>query len=429
MQNQYNLLETKADQLDLNDPLKGFREYFHIPKQPNGDSEIYLCGNSLGLQPKQARDFILQECDKWANLGVKGHITGNYPWVAYHEYLTEGLAQLVGAKPEEVVAMNSLTANLHLMMVSFFRPNNKRCKIIIEHNAFGSDFYAVASQLQYHQLDPDEHLITIKPKAGKSVIELEDWQNLFEQYQDQIAMILIPGVQYQTGQLFNIKAITELAHQHNIIVGADLAHAVGNVPLALHHWEVDFATWCHYKYVNSGPGAVGGCFVHTRHHRDSALPRFAGWWGHNKETRFQMTPKFDPIPTTEGWQLSNPPIVSLAAIRASLDIFQKAGGVKPLREKSLLLTTFLEECLQVLIGKKMTIITPNAPEARGCQLSIELHKAPKQGYELFKQLIEKGVTVDWREPGIIRMAPVPLYNQFRDAFKSVTILSELLAYE
>lgn len=419
-------LFTRASALDSADPIKQFRNQFHIPTTSDNHEEIYFCGNSLGLQPKQTQAYVLEELEKWQYEGVKGHFSGKFPWMPYHEFLAPGLSQLVGAKEEEVVAMNSLTTNLHLLMVSFFRPNKKRCKIVIEKNAFPSDFYAVTSQLLFHGLNPQEDLILIEPQAGKNIILIDDWQAVFEQFKDEIALVLIPGVQYQTGQLFDIKSITKLAHKNGAVVGSDLAHAVGNVPLFLHDWDVDFACWCHYKYLNSGPGAVAGCFVHKKHHSDKTLPRFAGWWGHDKETRFKMENKFVPIQSAEAWQLSNPPILSLAAIRASLDVFKLAGWMQPLREKSLSLTNFLEHCLRTILGERISILTPSDPMQRGCQLSIQVNALDGKEKQVFQRLMDSGITVDWREPNIIRVAPVPLYNQYIEAVRFTYNLKEIL---
>ncbi|SEA33158.1 kynureninase [Microbulbifer marinus] len=411
-----------AQALDHEDPLSRFREEFSIPAQPDGSQEIYLCGNSLGLQPRRARDYVNQELDKWATLGVKGHFDCEFPWMPYHEFLAESSANLVGAHSDEVVMMNSLTVNLHLMMVSFYRPSATRYKIVIEDHAFPSDHYAVESQLRHHGIDPEDGLLLLKPREGEELLRLEDITALIEEQGDSIALLLLPGVQYYTGQVLPMAELTELAHQHGISVGFDLAHAVGNIPLQLHTWNVDFACWCSYKYLNSGPGSVAGCFVHRRHAQNTQLPRFAGWWGHDKQSRFRMENRFQPIPTAEGWQLSNPPILSLAAIRASLDVFSEAGGMGPLRSKSEKLTAYLQFLLKSEVGEYISIITPEDLEQRGCQLSLSCNARHLSGRQLFQRLEEHGVTCDWREPNVIRVAPVPLYNRFADVYRFVEIL-------
>ena len=415
-----------AQSQDAQDPLAKFRDEFHIPQQANGNNEYYFVGNSLGLQPKRTRQYLNDELDKWQALGVKGHFDCEYPWMPYHEFLTEQSAALVGALPEEVVVMNSLTANLHFMMVTFYQPTNTRFKILIEEHAFPSDHYAVESQIKHHGFAPESALITVKPRAGEEVLHPEDIQHIIEQQGDEIALILLPGVQYYTGQVMDMKSITEQAHAKGIKVGFDLAHAAGNLEMSLHDWNVDFACWCNYKYLNSGPGAVAGCFIHQRHVQNTSLNRFAGWWGHDKSTRFQMGNEFNAIPTAEGWQLSNPPIFSLAAIRASLDVFKEAGGMKPLRAKSLKLTNYLEQLLIAELGDRVAIITPQNDNERGCQLSLSVSMEGKSGKEVFKQLEEAGVTTDWREPNVIRCAPVPLYNNFEDCWHFVQILKQCL---
>ena len=416
-----------AQSLDKHDPLNSYRQLFHIPKQQNGEDEYYFCGNSLGLQPKNCSEYLELELEKWQQLGVKGHTQGVLPWMPYHEFLREDLAMLVGAKPEEVVPMNSLTVNLHLMLVSFYRPNSKRYKILVEDHAFPSDQYALNSQLKYHGF-PEDALIRLKPKTGLNLLTVEDWRDVIEKQGEQIALVLLPGVQYYTGQLSPMEEVTALAKQQGCKVGIDLAHAVGNIPLSLHDWEVDFAVWCHYKYLNSGPGAVGGCFVHRKYHDDLELPRFAGWWGHDKKTRFQMGEEFTPSRSAEAWQLSNPPILSMAAIRASLQIFKKVGGMKPLRQKSLKLTGYLEFLLHSMLANKLRIVSPLTPEERGCQLSLELHGNPESSKQVFGFLSEMGVTSDWREPNVMRVAPVPLYNTFMDVYKFVELLEESMSH-
>lgn len=412
--------------LDAADPLRGFREQFHIPKTQDGRDEIYFCGNSLGLQPKRTAAYIGELLSDWQNLGVRGHFEPKHAWMPYHEFLTEPMAQLVGAQANEVVTMNSLTANLHLMMVSFYRPTATRYKILIEDHAFPSDTYAVASQLKFHGHDPREAMLTIKPRDGEELIRPEDLYALIEREGESIALILLPGVQYYTGQVLDFAQIVRLGHAKGCVVGFDLAHAVGNIELKLHDWDVDFACWCTYKYLNSGPGSVAGCFVHERHAKNRELPRFAGWWGHDKSTRFLMGPDFQAIPTAEGWQLSNPPVLSLAAIRASLEVFMEAGGMKPLRDKAEKLTGYLEALLKAECGEHIAIITPENPAARGCQLSLTVASDQMSGKELHEKMEAAGITCDWREPNVIRVAPTPLYNSYADAWHFVEILKGLL---
>jgi kynureninase len=407
-----------AQELDAKDELRKYKEEFHIPLQKNGEEHIYMCGNSLGLQPKRTKEFLNQELEDWAKFGVEGHFHAQNPWMPYHEFLTDSYAKIVGAKTTEVVAMNTLTVNLHLMMVSFYRPTEKRHKIIIEKDAFPSDIYAVESQITHHGFCPDSSLIKLKPRNGESVIRTEDIQDIIEKEGNEIALIMLGGVNYYTGQVFEFEKITELAHLKGINVGFDLAHAAGNVKLELNKWAVDFAVWCSYKYLNSGPGSVAAAFVHEKHHNDN-LPRFAGWWGHNKEDRFKMPDDFTPITTAEGWQLSNPPILSLAAIRASLSIFDEVGMEK-LVSKSKELTDYLLFLLDAIESDRIEIITP---KERGCQLSIRVKNGNK---ELFDKITQKGVIADWREPDVIRIAPVPLYNSFTDIFNFYSILKQVL---
>lgn len=407
-----------AQELDAKDELRKYKEEFHIPLQKNGEEHIYMCGNSLGLQPKRTKEFLNQELEDWAKFGVEGHFHAQNPWMPYHEFLTDSYAKIVGAKTTEVVAMNTLTVNLHLMMVSFYRPTEKRHKIIIEKDAFPSDIYAVESQITHHGFCPDSSLIKLKPRNGESVIRTEDIQDIIEKEGNEIALIMLGGVNYYTGQVFEFEKITELAHLKGINVGFDLAHAAGNVKLELNKWAVDFAVWCSYKYLNSGPGSVAAAFVHEKHHNDN-LPRFAGWWGHNKEDRFKMPDDFTPITTAEGWQLSNPPILSLAAIRASLSIFDEVGMEK-LVFKSKELTDYLLFLLDAIESDRIEIITP---KERGCQLSIRVKNGNK---ELFDKITQKGVIADWREPDVIRIAPVPLYNSFTDIFNFYSILKQVL---
>jgi kynureninase len=413
--------------LDRGDPLGRFRDEFHIPRSANGEEEIYFVGNSLGLLPTRTSKYVDEELEKWRRLAVKAHFFGENPWMPYHELLAEPMARLVGASASssEVVTMNSLTVNLHLMMTSFYRPTRERHRILLEEHAFPSDDYAVESQAILHGFDPAEALVRLRAGPGQHTIDTAEVAQVLERDGESIALFLLPGVQYYTGQVFEIEAITRLAHGKGCVVGFDLAHAAGNLVLSLHDWNVDFAVWCTYKYLNSGPGSVGGCFVHERHGRQPDLPRLAGWWGHDKESRFRMEPGFRPIPGAEGWQLSNPPILSLAAIRASLGVFMEAGGMEPLREKSLRLTGYLEWLLQREIGDAIEILTPRDPRRRGCQLSLQV-KSNASGRTVFERLEASGVTCDWREPDVIRVAPVPLYNRYEDVHRFVEILRNAL---
>ena len=414
----YKDTEEFALELDAKDELRSYRNEFYIPLQKNGEEHVYMCGNSLGLQPKRTKDFINQELEDWATFGVEGHFHAKNPWMPYHEFLTESYAKIVGAKPAEVVAMNTLTVNLHLMMVSFYRPTEKRHKIIIEGDAFPSDIYAIESQIKHHGFSPKTSLIKLTSREGEAVIRTKDVEAIIEREGGEIALIMLGGVNYYTGQVFDFEKITTLAHAKGINVGFDLAHAAGNVKLELHKWGVDFAVWCSYKYLNSGPGSVAAAFVHEKHHH-SNLPRFAGWWGHNKEDRFEMPDKFSPIKSAEGWQLSNPPILSLAAIRASLSIFDEVGMDKLVR-KSKQLTDYLLFLLESIETDRIDIITP---KERGCQISIRVKNGNK---ELFDKITEKGVIADWRDPDVIRVAPVPLYNSFSDVFNFYNILKMVL---
>lgn len=411
-----------AKEMDTDDPLKKYRDQFYLPLQKNGEPFIYLCGNSLGLQPKITESYILQELKDWKNLGVEGHFHAKNPWMPYHEFLTKKMARVVGAKPVEVVVMNTLSVNLHLMMVSFYRPKNNRIKIVMESDAFPSDRYAIESQIKFHGYKLEEALLELKPRAGEELIRMEDIEKTIDEEGENIALILLGGVNYYTGQVFDMKRIAELGHQKGCMVGFDLAHGAGNLHLNLHDDHVDFATWCTYKYLNSGPGSCGGCFVHERHAHDFDLPRFTGWWGHNKETRFGMRDDFDAIPGAEGWQLSNPPILSLAAIMASLDLFEEVG-MEALNKKTLLLTGYLEYLLENINTDRIRIITPGNKKERGCQLSIQVKNADKK---LFNKISEAGVIADWREPDVIRVAPVPFYNSFLDVYKFVEILKKCI---
>lgn len=411
-----------AKEQDQQDPLHKFRKEFHIPTNKDGKEQVYLCGNSLGLQPKNTKKYIQEELDDWSKYGVEGHTEAKHPWMPYHEFLTEKMAKIIGAKPSEVVMMNTLTTNLHLMMVSFYRPTSKKYKIVIESDAFPSDKYAMESQIDFHGFDPKDGLIEWTPRDGEDLCRFEDLEKIMEEQGDEIALLLIGSTNYYTGQSFPIKKITELGHQYQAKVGIDLAHGAGNIQPNLHKNGPDFAVWCSYKYLNSGPGSIGGCFVHERHANDESLKRFAGWWGHNKQTRFNMRQDFDAIPGAEGWQLSNPPILSMAAIRASLDLVDEAG-FDNIRKKSVKLTGYLEFLLSEIEGDQIEIITPKNPEERGCQLSIKVKNANKS---LFDKLMNAGVIADWREPNVIRIAPAPIYNSYEDVFNMVVILKELL---
>ncbi|MFN4290398.1 MAG: kynureninase [Permianibacter sp.] len=411
-----------AQKLDGADPLHPMRHQFHIPRH-QGHDEIYLCGNSLGLQPKRTADYVDELLKDWQQLGVKGHFAAKHSWLPYHEFLTEASAKLVGALPQEVVCMNSLTANLHFLMVSFYRPSKERFKILIEDHAFPSDHYAVESQLRFHGLDPKEALVLAKPRAGEDCLRQEDLVELIKREGKQLALILLPGVQYYTGEVLDMAAIAEAGHSVGATVGFDLAHAVGNIVLNLHDWDVDFAAWCSYKYLNSGPGSVAGAFVHERH-LGKDLPRFHGWWGQNKSIRFQMGPEFDAIPTAEAWQLSNPPILSLAAVRASLDTFMEAGGIHPLRKKSLELTGYLRWLLEQELGDAIHVLTPFEPRRHGAQLSLTVKLHGQTAKQVQQQLEDQGVTCDFREPNVMRAAPAPLYNSFEDVWRFVQILKK-----
>lgn len=419
---QYKLGRDFANQLDNDDQLSNFRNQFHIPKDENGKELIYMTGNSLGLQPKITKSYIDQELEDWASLGVEGHTEGENPWLHYHEFLTETMAEIVGAKPLEVIVMNSLTANLHLMMVSFYKPTKKRYKILIEADAFPSDKYAVESQLRHHGYDDKEGLVLWKSRDDEELVNYEDLESILEEQGNEIALIMIGGVNYYTGQFFDLKRITEIGHSCGCTVGFDCAHGAGNVQLNLHNSGADFAVWCTYKYLNSGPGSLAGAFVHERHANSKDLNRFTGWWSHNKETRFKMRDEFDQLPGAEGWQLSNPPILSMAAIRASLDVFKEAGFDK-LCSKSIALTGYFEFLINQLNNSDIKIITPLNPEERGCQLSIQVKNADKS---LHKKLTDAGIITDWREPDVIRCAPVPLYNSFKDIYEFVERLKKVL---
>ncbi len=410
-----------AQQLDAQDELFNYRDEFLFPSI-NGKNVIYFTGNSLGLQPKRTQAYVDEVMNDWAKLAVEGHFYADKPWWDYHERFAIPLSGIVGAKPSEITVMNTLTVNLHLMMVSFYRPTPKKYKIICEEKAFPSDQYMFQSQVKFHGYDPKEAIVEIKRREGEHNIHHEDIIAKIEEVGEELALVLIGGVNYYTGQVFDIKSITEAGHKTGAYVGWDLAHAAGNIELELHDWDVDFACWCSYKYMNSGPGNASGCFVHERHHHDNDLPRFAGWWGHNKERRFKMEPDFDPVNGADGWQISNLPILSLAPYLASVEMFAEVG-MKKLIQKRNFLTAYLEFILheidKEIDGTEFEIITPQNQEERACQLSVYLHG---QGRSLFEYLMKNGVITDWREPNVIRLAPAPFYCSFEDMYEFGQIL-------
>lgn len=414
-----------AKLLDEKDKLRSFRDRFFIP-QHNGKDCIYFTGNSLGLQPKTTSQYIQQELNDWAQLGVEGHFHAKNPWLPYHENFPKQLSKIVGCKENEVVVMNSLTVNLHLLMVTFYRPTKERYKIICEAKAFPSDQYAFESQVRYHGYDPIDAIIEVKPREGENSLRTGDILSTIEQHGDQTALVLFGGVNYYTGQYYDLKTITAAAHKAGAHAGFDLAHAAGNVELKLHEWDIDFACWCSYKYLNSGPGGVAGAFIHERHATNISLPRFAGWWGYTKETRFKMEQGFEAIPSAEGWQLSNAPVLSMAAHKASLDIFDEAG-MENLHAKRKLLAAYLHFILHDINSKNkersIEIITPADEEERGCQVSLLMLR---KGKEVFNELTKQGVIADWREPNVIRIAPVPLYNSFEDIYQFGKIVNQLI---
>ena len=409
-------------EMDAQDALKNFREQFHFPARADGAKVLYFTGNSLGLQVKSTAEYVGRELEKWAKLGVAGHFDGDAPWWTLHESLAAQLGEVVGAKKSEVVAMNFLTVNLHLLMVSFYRPTKTRRKIVMEAGAFPSDQYAVQSQIRFHGFEPSETLIELKPRDGETLLRVEDIEETIKSNADEIALILLGGVNYYTGQAYDLRRVVEIGHAVGAVVGFDLAHAAGNVELKLHEWNADFAAWCNYKYLNAGPGAIGAAFIHERHHDNQDLPRFAGWWGHEKETRFLMDSKFVPATGADGWQLSTAPVFLLAVLKASLDVFAQAG-MQNLIAKSRRLTGYLEFLIDEINDERITIITPANPTMRGCQLSIRVRNNDKS---LFKAISARGVSVDWREPDVIRVAPAPLYNSFADVFQFSEILRDCL---
>lgn len=412
-----------AQEMDKKDPLRKYRNQYHIPKV-KGEDCIYLCGNSLGLQPKTTTNYIAKELEDWQKMGVEGHFDGTNPWYYYHHFVAKQSAALVGAKESEVVVMNTLSVNLNLLMVSFYRPTPKRYKIMVEADAFPSDHYAVQQQAKFHGFDPEDAIIELYPREGEHTLRTEDIIAKIEFHAEDLALVMLGGVNFYTGQYFDLESITQAGHSIGAVVGFDLAHATGNVTMELHEWDVDFATWCSYKYLNSGPGGVSGVFIHETHGKNANLPRFAGWWGNDEKTRFGMEKKFVPAEGAAGWQMSNAPVLSIAAHWASLEIFQEVG-MKALREKSELLTGYMEWLLQQ-DDYGITIITPSNREERGCQLSL---LTGEDGKEKFQNLTDKGVIADWREPnydqnqgGVIRIAPVPMYNTFEDVWRFVSYL-------
>jgi len=414
-----------AKRLDEKDSLKNFREKFIIPEQ-NGKRKIYFLGNSLGLQPKTAKEELNKTLEQWARYGVEGFYEGDYPWMDYHDKLTGPLSKIVGALPHEVVVMNQLSVNLHLMMKSFYRPSEKRKKIICEVKAFPSDQYMFETQVKDHGLNPDEIIIEVKPREGEYTLHTEDIVSTIQQYDGSVATVLFSGINYYTGQAFDVKKITEAAHAVGAKCGFDLAHAAGNIPLQLHDWNVDFACWCSYKYLNSGPGAVGGVFIHEKYHQDVSIPRYAGWWGYDKTTRFKMEKGFKPVLTAEGWQLSTPSMLLYASHKAALDIFEEAG-IEKLEAKRKLLNAYLwfllNEVNSHAPAKIIEIITPVQETERGCQVSMLMLK---DGKKIYDELTKAGVMVDWREPNVIRLAPVPLYNSFEEVWQFTNILQQIL---
>ena len=409
---------------DAADILAPYRKQFALPRGKNGGPLVYMCGHSLGLAPHAALDYVSEELAEWAELGVAGHHTATRPWIDYAQNFTKGLVHVTGSLPSEVVAMNSLTINLHLMMASFYRPVGVRDKILIEAGAFSSDRHAILGQIAWHRLEAEGTLIELEPRRGEETLRLEDIEAKIAELDSELALVLWPGVQYRTGQAFDCEAITRAAHGVGAIAGFDMAHAIGNLPLSLHDWNVDFAVWCSYKYLNAGPGAIGGCFVHEQHFA-SAPSRLSGWWGHEPQTRFQMMPEFRPATGAAGWAVSNPPILSAAPLIASLDMFRQAG-IEELRAKSMRLTAYTERLMLERCDGEVQIITPTAPAERGCQLSFRVSGGARRGRRIFDALSSRGIMCDWREPDIIRIAPAPLYNRFVDVYELVEQLSTAL---
>ncbi|MBC8107871.1 MAG: kynureninase [Anaerolineae bacterium] len=418
--------ESFAKQQDQNDPLRAYRSEFHIPRHGNGQEIIYLAGNSLGLMPKKARTIVDQELDDWQNLAVEAHFAGKTPWYGYHEVFRESGARLVGAKPGEVVMMNSLTVNLHLLFASFFRPTLERYKLLIEDPCFPSDNYAVRTHLQTRGLDAREALLIAKPRNGRATLSMDEFESIFARQGKEIALVWMSGVNFLTGQVFDMQRITALAKKHGCVVGWDLAHGAGNIITQLHDWDVDFAAWCSYKYLNSGPGSIAGAFIHQKHGGNPDIPRYAGWWGNDPATRFrmQLEPDFEPRKGADGWQISNPPILSMAPLQASLEIFDRAT-MPAVRAKSIKLTAYLRYLLErsPSFGENFDITTPRETEAQGCQLSIVVHENAKAVQDA---LCAAGATCDFREPNVIRAAPTPLYNTFHECWRFVRIFESCL---
>jgi kynureninase len=410
---------------DAADGLAAYRERFALPRSASGQPLIYLCGHSLGLAPLDARSLVDAELEDWERLGVLGHERARNAWIPYAEGLQPQLATLCGAQPHEVVAMNSLSVNLHLLLASFYRPQGARRAILIEAGAFSSDRHVVASQIAWHGLDPDAELIELQPRAGEDLLRVEDIEARIAAETARLALVLWPGVQYRTGQSFDLRRIARAAHAAGCLAGFDLAHAIGNVPLSLHDDEADFAVWCSYKFLNAGPGALAGAFVHQRHLHHTGRPRLEGWWGHDARSRFEMSPAFVPAAGAAAWAISNPPILSAAPLRASLSLFG-AAGMPALRRKSVALTGYLEELLQQLGGQHLTLISPVDASQRGAQLSLRVRAGAAQGRALFQALSDQGVVCDWRSPDVIRAAPAPLYNSFEDVLRGAWLLCELL---
>ncbi|WP_126974177.1 kynureninase [Gynurincola endophyticus] len=421
-----NIMLERAQRLDQSDPLSDFRSLFHIPFK-DGKSIIYFTGNSLGLAPKTAQTAIQQELNDWAKLGVEGHFHAKNPWYSYHEWFSPALAPLVGALPSEVVAMNQLSVNLHLLLASFYKPTKERYKIICEAKAFPSDLYALQTHVAWHGLNPKDTIIEINSLPNKQILYTDQITDAIKEAGDSLALVMMGGVNYYSGQVLNMSAITKAAHEVGALAGFDLAHAIGNIPLQLHAWQVDFAAWCSYKYLNSGPGSVAGIFIHEKHAKNKELNRLGGWWGHNKDTRFQMEPDFDPIATAEGWQLSNAPVLSMAAHRSSLEVFH-AAGIENVFKKGKELARFTKEILTMIKNDFQTnyfdLITPCNDDECGCQVSLLFHQ---KGKEVFQALTDAGVVVDWREPNVIRLAPVPLYNKFIEVYRFGNIIHQILS--
>lgn len=420
-----NPAPSTASELDRADSLGHFRSQFHLPHDSQGNELTYLCGHSLGLQPLSSAHVINEELEAWARLGVDGHFHSVRPWLSYHEQVTPGLAHLVGAQRDEVVAMNSLTVNLHLMLASFYQPTSTRFRILIEQRAFSSDRYAAASHLKLHGVTEADALIEIPARESDYTLPADVILEYIERFGPSTAVVLLPGVQFLSGQRLDLNRITKAAHRHGCLVGFDLAHAVGNVPLALHDWNVDFAVWCSYKYLNAGPGSIGGCFVHQRHGRDQGRTRLAGWWGHQKHSRFDMPQNFEPISGAEGWQVSNPPIFALAPLLASLRMFEQAS-FNALREKSVRLTAYLSELLSSIPERRVQILTPADANERGCQLSLRLNQSSARAKAIHTELTHLGFVCDWREPDVVRVAPAPFYNTFTDVWRFAEALRQVV---